>query len=99
MAQSATTVEGRILAMLTGSREMYGLEMVKASAGTVKKGTVYVLLDRLQEKGFITSHVNRGNCGRRQYRISDRGEQALLALRVRQDQSVSVDASAILACR
>lgn len=38
-----------------GDNEVYGLELVSASDGVLKKGTVYVLLMRLEEKGFIDS--------------------------------------------
>jgi DNA-binding PadR family transcriptional regulator len=31
----------------------YGLEIVSDSAGAVKRGSVYVLLGRLEEKGFV----------------------------------------------
>jgi DNA-binding PadR family transcriptional regulator len=32
---------------------MYGLEIVDASKGAVKRGSVYVLLGRLQDKGYV----------------------------------------------
>jgi DNA-binding PadR family transcriptional regulator len=35
--------------------ETYGLEMVKSSGGALKMGTVYVILGRLQDKGFVES--------------------------------------------
>jgi DNA-binding PadR family transcriptional regulator len=34
-------------------RGAYGLDLVERSNGTVKRGSVYVLLGRLQEKGFV----------------------------------------------
>jgi PadR family transcriptional regulator PadR len=41
-----------------GSRaEMYGLELVAASAGRLKRGTVYVTLGRMEEKGLIASRL------------------------------------------
>lgn len=36
-------------------REMYGLEIVKASQGRVKRGTVYVDLDLLEDHGYVVS--------------------------------------------
>jgi len=36
---------------------MYGLELVAASNGTLKRGTVYVTLTRMEDKGFIKSRV------------------------------------------
>lgn len=48
--------EALILEMLIGSgRELFGLEMVTSSNGTLKRGTIYVTLQRMQEKGFIDS--------------------------------------------
>ena len=43
-----------ILDLLMQRGEMYGLEMVKASS-QLKRGTVYVTLNRMQDKGLITS--------------------------------------------
>jgi DNA-binding PadR family transcriptional regulator len=40
---------------LLGGAERYGLELVDASGGTLKRGSVYVLLARMEEKGFIAS--------------------------------------------
>lgn len=41
--------------LLTVSRELYGLEMVEASAGLLKRGTIYVTLQRMEEKGLVES--------------------------------------------
>ena len=32
---------------------MYGLELVTESEGALKRGTVYVTLGRLEEKGYV----------------------------------------------
>lgn len=34
---------------------MYGLELVRESANRLKRGTVYVTLARMEEKGFVES--------------------------------------------
>lgn len=45
-----------VLATLINSgRELFGLELVEASGGELKRGTVYVTLQRMEEKGFIDS--------------------------------------------
>ena len=50
--------EALILDMLLSSgRELYGLEMVDASNGELKRGTIYVTLQRMKEKGFIDSKL------------------------------------------
>lgn len=44
-----------ILELLEDRGEMFGLAMVDASNGELKKGTVYVTLQRMAEKGLIDS--------------------------------------------
>ena len=44
-----------ILRTLITAGEQYGLQLVKTSGGTLKHGTVYVLLDRMEQKGYIES--------------------------------------------
>jgi DNA-binding PadR family transcriptional regulator len=51
--------EALILELLrTG--EMYGLQMVQESRGTLKRGTVYVTLGRMEEKGYVESRPEVG---------------------------------------
>ena len=38
-------------------KSMYGQEMVNASNGKLKRGTVYVYLHRLEGEGYIVSHL------------------------------------------
>jgi hypothetical protein len=35
--------------------ERFGLELVEQSAGGLKRGSVYVILSRMEAKGFVTS--------------------------------------------
>lgn len=60
---------------------MYGLELVEASEGALKRGTVYVTLGRMQEKGFVESRPERpaGASGlpRRLYRPTGLGLRVL----------------------
>jgi DNA-binding PadR family transcriptional regulator len=44
-----------ILEMLIGKGEMFGLEMVESSEGELKRGTIYVTLQRMGDKGFVES--------------------------------------------
>lgn len=44
-----------ILELLSDGREWYGLELVKASGGRLRRGTVYVHLGRLEEAGKVIS--------------------------------------------
>ena len=41
--------------LLEESKGLYGLEIVSRSNNAIKRGSVYVLLDRLEDKGFVTS--------------------------------------------
>jgi DNA-binding PadR family transcriptional regulator len=53
-----TTKEREILKLLIGhSAEMYGLEMVARSGGRIGRGSVYVLLDRMEERGLVSSRL------------------------------------------
>ena len=48
--------EQLILELLMSRRDsLYGLELVAASRGRLKRGTVYVTLARMEDKGFVTS--------------------------------------------
>jgi hypothetical protein len=46
-----------ILELLAERGEMYGLELVAASKRQLKRGTVYVTLGRMEEKGYIRSRL------------------------------------------
>jgi DNA-binding PadR family transcriptional regulator len=82
--------EALILDLLRGS-ERYGLELVTASEGALKRGTVYVTLGRMEEKGLVVSRVEdetpvNGGLPRRLYKPTAFGKQLLsatLALRRR----------------
>ncbi len=49
-----STTERVILGLLRDG-ERFGLELIAASAGTLKRGTIYVTLGRMERKGFVTS--------------------------------------------
>ena len=72
--------ESVILSILAERGPCYGLELVNASRGRLKRGGIYVTLGRMEAKGFVTSTVRDG--GRRCYRPTALGERALLAARV-----------------
>lgn len=78
-APRISPVEQEILELLLG-QAMFGLEMVRASK-SLKRGTIYVTLNRMEEKGYVTSHHHddRSQPGmpRRRYAISAIGKRAL----------------------
>jgi len=75
--------EYAVLDLLRSGREMYGLEMVKASNGGLKRGSVYVYLTRMSEKGYVSSHAEKTpsdpGMPRRRYRITGLGQRVLAA--------------------
>ena len=50
--------EELILDLLGRSDEKYGLELVAASDGALKRGTVYVTLGRMEQKGYLVSRLD-----------------------------------------
>ena len=69
-----------ILTLLVARGPSYGLELVQASKGALKRGGIYVTLGRMEEKGLVRSA--HGEDGRRRYRPTALGERALLAARI-----------------
>ena len=51
---SISSTESLVLDLLE-SGERYGLELVDASGGRLKRGTIYVTLGRMEAKGFVAS--------------------------------------------
>lgn len=73
--------EEAILKLLVSKPDgMYGLEFVVASK-ELKRGTVYVTLTRMAEKGYVTSElVDRGSEGglpRRVFKVTGHGARVL----------------------
>jgi DNA-binding PadR family transcriptional regulator len=77
-------VEQLILQLLTADGEQYGLQLVAASGGRLKRGTVYVTLGRLEAKGYIASRPEagepaHGGLRRRLYVVTPLGRRVLRA--------------------
>ena len=76
---SMSPTESLVMELLRG-RERYGLELVDASDGALKRGSVYVTLARMEEKGFVDSRQedrDQGTSGlpRRLYRATPYGRK------------------------
>ena len=88
--------ESIILEMLVSStREVFGLEMVESSKGELKRGTVYVTLKRMEDKGLIESRTEARPTGeigipRRLYRITGHGQRVLSAMKTAQNIILAV---------
>src|SRR5713226_5988303 len=83
---SLSSKEALVLELLleNPSKEMYGLEMVANSRKRLKRGTVYVTLDRMEDKGYVQSHQeeprpNVSGMPRRLYRVTGYGQKILEA--------------------
>lgn len=78
--------EALILSLLTERDSLYGLELVTLSDNRLKRGTVYVTLSRMQDKGLIRAVEDRtpqdhAGLPRPRYQITAVGERALVAHR------------------
>ena len=78
--------ETLILELLSAGRKLYGLELVEASDGALKRGTVYVTLSRMEDKGYVSSRLDaetvRAGLPRRLYRPTAFGKRLLEASRL-----------------
>lgn len=50
-----SAAERLIVELLAHQGELFGLQMVEESNGRLKRGTVYVTLGRMHEKGYLES--------------------------------------------
>jgi PadR family transcriptional regulator, regulatory protein PadR len=76
----------RVVLELLAARQdrMYGLELVTESGGRLKRGTVYVVLGRMQRKGYVEAEPEKfaddsGLVPRRMYRATALGLRVLRA--------------------
>jgi PadR family transcriptional regulator, regulatory protein PadR len=86
---SLSVTEALIMELLLAqpATELYGLELVRASGNRVKRGTVYVTLSRMEEKGYIESREeerqpNIPGLPRRLYRVTGYGQRVYELLRL-----------------
>lgn len=81
-----SATERVIIELLSNHQELFGLQMVQLSEGRLKRGTVYVTLGRMQEKGYLESRqepLPEGAIGlpRRMYRPTGLALRILAAWR------------------
>jgi DNA-binding PadR family transcriptional regulator len=74
--------EALVLGLLLQRPGSYGLQLVDASEGALKRGTVYVTLSRMEEKGLVSSKLEDAAPGalgppRRTYVATSDGVRAL----------------------
>ncbi len=74
--------ERLICRMLADAGELYGLQLVELSDGSLKRGTVYVTLGRMIGKGLIATRRDfeaHAGLPRPRYRLSALGARLLAA--------------------
>lgn len=80
-APRLSPVQVEVLTLLR-SREMYGLELVRESR-VLKRGTVYVTLERMADRGLVSSRQveeqHQSGLPRRLYSVTGVGRAALAA--------------------
>jgi DNA-binding PadR family transcriptional regulator len=86
---SMSHTESLVMDLLRG-RDRYGLELVDASAGALKRGSVYVILARMEEKGFVESRQEErmdtvSGLPRRLYRATPYGRKVHRAFALLRD--------------
>lgn len=64
--------------------EIYGWELMEASDNKLKRGTIYVILNRMEDKGFVSSQKETKREGarglpRRMYKLTGQGQKAYAA--------------------
>lgn len=76
--------ERLVLELLRENEELYGLDLVQRAGGRLKRGTVYVTLGRMADKGFVESRqipppLGVGGLPRRLFRMTALGQRILAA--------------------
>ena len=78
-----STKEYLILDLLVRGGEMFGLQLVRAKPDKLVMGTVYITLQRMEKKGFVSSRLlddSAGGPARRMYRPTGKGYRIYSAL-------------------
>lgn len=52
--------ESLVLELLLEKGDLYGLQLVAGSRRRLKRGTIYVTLGRMEDKGYVTSRLEDG---------------------------------------
>lgn len=73
-----------MLELLRSHGELYGLDLVKKSDSSLRRGTVYVTLGRMADKGFVDSRqvpapAGAGGLPRRLFQMTGLGQRVLAA--------------------
>lgn len=58
MPRAVSDLEALILDLLSARGPTYGLDLVASSGGRLKRGSVYVTLGRMEQKGLVRSRLD-----------------------------------------
>jgi DNA-binding PadR family transcriptional regulator len=81
MPHGISDLEALILDLLSARGPTYGLDLVASSRGRLKRGSVYVTLVRMEQKGLVRSRLEAptgGGPSRRLYEPTALGLRALV---------------------
>ena len=86
------TLELCVLSLLSRA-DMYGFELVGKISSEIKvsEGTIYPLLKRIKDEGYVTTYLRESNEGppRKYYNITGHGKTTLKSLAVQWNEMVS----------
>lgn len=68
-----------LILVILGNREMYGLDIVKESNGSLFRGVIYVTLEKMEDMGLITSRTDSTVLKRRLYKATEAGRAYTVA--------------------
>lgn len=101
---SLTKTEMLILGLLIREGgQLFGLQLVDLSEGSLKRGGIYVLLSRMEQKGFVTSELEPASAmthpgkRRRLYQPTGLGERVYTFTRDQQQTWAAVSAGGAIA--
>lgn len=80
-----SSLEALVLDLLADRQRAYGLELVTASKGQLKRGSIYVTLGRMEKKGLVASELDERpgeGPSRRIYSPTTFGMRSLVAARI-----------------
>ena len=92
MASFPTDAEQVVMRILQSEpKGLYGLQIVEQSRGVIKRGSVYVLLGRLEKKGFVEAARlpaarNHSGLVRPIYQLSAEGVRTLSFIRTQRER-------------
>jgi DNA-binding PadR family transcriptional regulator len=78
------------------TKAFYGLEIVEQSEGQLKRGTVYITLSNLEDRGYLESRLDmlgpesKHSLPRRLYTVTGIGQRAHAQWRINQDNQTGL---------